>query len=529
MNYKEFAQSIKSKFPDYADMDDLELAKNVVSKYPNEYGDIDFKDAPNSQPPAIDRISGAVQSLAPISPLGGAIQAAQDAPSLARGLVRRDEAPDASMREKVSNVVGKTAGPVLGAAVAAPAAAAAGLGALGAAGATATVAAGGEALQQIGSRFSGGEQLESGEAAKKIGIAGATQFGGELAVLGLGKLAMKAPGGVESISRDMADISVESFKRVVSRARDSQVIRRFLGAPSEARTQAVGEGIAALRDVQKTAETARKMAGGKVENALRGLASKTGDAPIAQVDDMIGEARAAMQDLGLNPDAPTGVTKQLIKLLEDSGATASDSVLGVQSSGKVTISQLVKLRRNVDKLVDFSKGGVLAPNSDPGNLVARRVAAALRDRIGQVAEQAGDKALLAANNEFKNTVAAYDEIGDLFGTKTLRPKDMLTRFNKVVSSLNKGDMSAEQLKQAGSRIPGFEKVLGDKVDRLLDAAAVRAFLVEPAKSPSSIMLRTIRGLATPQNVGRAIKLIQAMEDAAPAGGAVAQAGVNARK
>ena len=41
MNYTEFAQNIKTKYPQYNDMDDLTLAKKMVDKYP-QYKDIDF-------------------------------------------------------------------------------------------------------------------------------------------------------------------------------------------------------------------------------------------------------------------------------------------------------------------------------------------------------------------------------------------------------------------------------------------------------------------------------------------------------
>ena len=39
MNYTEFAQKIKVKYPEYQEMDDLELSQRIVSKYP-EYKDV---------------------------------------------------------------------------------------------------------------------------------------------------------------------------------------------------------------------------------------------------------------------------------------------------------------------------------------------------------------------------------------------------------------------------------------------------------------------------------------------------------
>jgi len=34
MNYIEFSKSIKSKYPQYKDIDDLELANKMIAKYP---------------------------------------------------------------------------------------------------------------------------------------------------------------------------------------------------------------------------------------------------------------------------------------------------------------------------------------------------------------------------------------------------------------------------------------------------------------------------------------------------------------
>ena len=34
MNYNEFAQKIKAKYPEYADMDNLELTQKIIAKYP---------------------------------------------------------------------------------------------------------------------------------------------------------------------------------------------------------------------------------------------------------------------------------------------------------------------------------------------------------------------------------------------------------------------------------------------------------------------------------------------------------------
>jgi len=44
MNYTEFAQKIKTKYPEYQEMDDLELSQKVVSKYPEYKDTVDFNE-----------------------------------------------------------------------------------------------------------------------------------------------------------------------------------------------------------------------------------------------------------------------------------------------------------------------------------------------------------------------------------------------------------------------------------------------------------------------------------------------------
>jgi hypothetical protein len=51
MNYTQFAQRIKNKYPQYQDIDDLELANKVISKYPQYQQQIEFDATPLEQTP----------------------------------------------------------------------------------------------------------------------------------------------------------------------------------------------------------------------------------------------------------------------------------------------------------------------------------------------------------------------------------------------------------------------------------------------------------------------------------------------
>jgi hypothetical protein len=49
MNYTEFSKKIKTKYPQYADMDDYELAQKMVAKYPKQYNDVTFDKVENKK------------------------------------------------------------------------------------------------------------------------------------------------------------------------------------------------------------------------------------------------------------------------------------------------------------------------------------------------------------------------------------------------------------------------------------------------------------------------------------------------
>ncbi len=67
MDYKEFAQRIKTKYPEYQDMDDLELAKKVVAKYP-EYNDVTFDVAQPKEPATVmGAVGDALQKTNPFA------------------------------------------------------------------------------------------------------------------------------------------------------------------------------------------------------------------------------------------------------------------------------------------------------------------------------------------------------------------------------------------------------------------------------------------------------------------------------
>ena len=66
MNYIEFSQSIKNKYPQYKDIDDLELANKMIAKYPEYSEKVTFDEkitAPKQVTQQKSRLAGAMQAI----------------------------------------------------------------------------------------------------------------------------------------------------------------------------------------------------------------------------------------------------------------------------------------------------------------------------------------------------------------------------------------------------------------------------------------------------------------------------------
>ena len=148
-NYKDFAAKIKSKYPDYKDVDDRILAEKMVEKYP------DYKDQVTFEPDYVPQGKFG-ESVAP------------------QGSILRKILPSAG---DVPALIGGTFGGLAGAGMATGT------------GLAALFSGGGEALHQIGQRIFGNKEAPrtSMEAAERIGKAGLFGGAGELGARVIGK------------------------------------------------------------------------------------------------------------------------------------------------------------------------------------------------------------------------------------------------------------------------------------------------------------------------------------------------------
>ena len=130
MNYKQFSQNIKTKYPQYQDIDDLELANKIIAKYPQYEEQVEFDDVieqAQPKPTLMEKIRGIspleviketpkqvatdIARLAPIAAgfvpaLGLPAQAGITAVSRSgRGLLEGEEVPEAIKKGAISGTV----------------------------------------------------------------------------------------------------------------------------------------------------------------------------------------------------------------------------------------------------------------------------------------------------------------------------------------------------------------------------------------------------------------------------------------
>ena len=107
MNYIQFSQNIKKKYPQYNDMEDLDLAKKMVAKFP-QYNDVSFDDAgKNEQPQEKKSIVDSV-----IDKVGDGVSIIKDMYNKANNVVTEPVVDSAKNINAVTDTVKKAVNPV---------------------------------------------------------------------------------------------------------------------------------------------------------------------------------------------------------------------------------------------------------------------------------------------------------------------------------------------------------------------------------------------------------------------------------
>lgn len=306
MNWNDFAESVKAKYPDYKETNNLTLARKLVEKYP-EYSDkVDFSGATDSAP--------------------AAVQDPSLMESLKAGFAGAPEPAGASLADKAAYLAGET-GPVIAGAMIGEAINPLGGGVVGAAGA--------RALQKGIVQGTGMAPVQSPlMIGADVMATGALQKGGELA----------AP--YAAASAKWAGGKLASGARFVGREALSPIISRVSGVTKSALDAVYNDGKNVWKHVGIDPDTLARMgqnvqgllAGGKetIERSYRSVLGKHHQEVQAAADELIQNEHAlrakaveAGQELqghikALYPKAHEDYRKAIEAILSPDGKYGSD-------------------------------------------------------------------------------------------------------------------------------------------------------------------------------------------------------------
>lgn len=281
----------------------------------------------------------------------------------------------------------------------------------------------------------------------------------------------------------------------------SESIKRAMGKPQliklgpRAKAQAQEIGIAAVDDIQKAIETARKRAGMRVDAALSLLEKRTGGKPVIKADDVMSAGMDVLTKAGAFDPLAGSQLKGEVKFLEE----LFDKM---PSGGRISAREAVNLRRRLDDMISYRPGGVQKVTSDVQENMVREMASALRAQIDLASEVFNFKALRRANANFHDVSTAYNEMGEIFKTPSDSKLRRLERFNKATKMFYEGGIPQDILRDVGKSFP---KALS-AVENLLDASAGMSFTELPSTAPSNMLFNAFRMLSAPPVVGAGIRV-----------------------
>lgn len=403
-----------------------------------------------------------------VAPFSGAFQAGQT-------IGQSEQAPAA--------VAGLAAAPFTGGMSAFPAAAAIG-----------TAAAGGEAFRQV---LGGGEE-SSLVAAEKVGTRGLEAALTELGVRGGISIAKNLGPTVIGFFQKMP---AEAIKRTIARYSDMVPgLREGMGNLKTVETI----GAQSLRDSQRALEVARANAGREVEAALQQFHAATKGQKVVNMNPVRDALNSVLAEGQLGDEAvsaaiPRGEIARLEKISE---AIGRDPIK--------TAREAVALRRAIDDLTAFKRGGAMPIQSSIGQRAAKEMGSAMRQSIAEAAQANNFTKLAEANSKFVDVAKMYDEFGPTLATRGRGDIELAQRLEKIGKLYFEGGLAQDVLERMAASIPNGAKA----VNTMLDAAALRALSVQAAGSPSNITMNVIRFLGAPRMIGEGIRAAYTIEPAA---------------
>lgn len=438
----------------------------------------DARDSVASQKSPLD-IAGSVAKSVMAGPAGLIPENIREAG--VQGLLRKPLPETATPGERTAAGIGRVAPAVGMAALAAPLTG--GMSFPATLAAEAAMAGAGESLATGVGGLAGGE--------KPGLVKGSAEIGKQALVGALTGLGVKT---VPKIIEKVAPTTLQVFEKIPGEALKRMLARMpdmSNGLKKAAGNQAAVDrfGIKSLRELHLTTETARRTAGGAVDDALKAF---PGSIDASSASNALDEVLSTSQigDEAVAAAIPEGEIKRLREVAK-----------AIAKSPVKTPAQAIALRRAIDGLTSFKKGGVTPVTSDVGQRAARAMGSALRKSIQSAADTAKYTPLSKANANFAKIANAYDEAAEIISTRSGTDLATLKRLDSISNLYYQGGLRREILERLADSIPGAAGPVND----MLDAVAVRAFEKAPAHSPSSVVMNTLRVLGAPRVIGAAAR------------------------
>lgn len=413
-------------------------------------------------------------------------------------LKRQPLGEDATIEEKFSSGATRVGLPIGGAALAAsmataalpaaaPLAARVGQTAI-MAGLEGAGAATGDAASMGISKALGGNAPET---AKDAAIAsGKTGLETALAALGMSGIIGAVKVAAPHILQSMKVVPAESMARQIEKN----------GAPLKGGKLTLQgaelKGAHALRRVQLAAQKERAAVGQEVDAALEAFESQVKGQPVVNVRNAADSVDAVLNDAGLADELTKllgGGNEAIEEAVKASDAEVSlirNIVNAIKRKPNMTPKEAVNLRRAIDNLTAFRKGGAPQVSSAIGQRAAHALGASLREGIEEAAKANGAQRLLSANSKASAFYKQYENVGEIISTRSTSVLALRNRLRTIAGLYNQGGVPKAVVMRLGKIL---KRASGD-VENLIDMATAREFLKGVAETPSGISMSHLRGM-----------------------------------
>lgn len=458
MTPKEFAQKVKTKYPEYADIGDVELSRKIVTKYPEYASSVDFESAADSSFEVEQRsvpVSGQAFTHPPRPLTPEQLQTELAASPLSFIPSGKETFP------ALAGMGGGMVGGVPGAAVFGAAA---------------------RSLQRAYRAYQDPqEEVRPGELLYDVGkTAGAQAISEKLSRVG-GAILGKAAAHVPTVVRQVTGIAEPVTEYVRQRG------ARNILTQANASTDLTQE---LLERAQEALTGVRRAAGIGVEAAEDALISSRAGQKLFDTSKLAASLRDKMTRLGyIGP---------MSNLARSGEAAELKQILDSLDYGMASGHELIQLRRFLDDKVKFVSGAVRPVGGQTERLI-KGAASEIRDTIDNAYP-----GLKAANANFSKAADLYRKYRKPLGGQSAPEGDLFSdekALQKMRLALERGGTTRDKLLEFDTYVNKGEALM----QRLMDNLAAREFAGSSPRqlSPSGHVLRglAVLGATAPRTAG----------------------------